>query len=152
MILVVRREHNQYKRYCHLGTGNYHAVNAHLYTDYSLLTADDMIGEDVHRIFHQLTGMGKTERMQKLFHAPFTLKRQLVKFIENEIKAAQEGKPARIVFKCNGLTEPKIIHSLYKASQAGVKIDLIVRGMCCLKSGIEGISDNIHVYSIVGRF
>ncbi|HEY6527634.1 MAG TPA: polyphosphate kinase 1 [Cellvibrionaceae bacterium] len=152
MILVVRRENNHYKRYCHLGTGNYHAANAHLYTDYSLLTADDKIGEDVHRIFHQLTGMGKTERMQKLFHAPFTLKRQLVKFIENEIRAAQDGRPARIVFKCNGLTEPKIIHTLYKASQAGVKIDLIVRGMCCLKSGIEGISDNIHVHSIVGRF
>jgi polyphosphate kinase len=152
MIMVVRREGHLFKRYCHLGTGNYHAGNAHLYTDYSLLTASDAIGEDVHRIFQQLTGMGKTERMNKLYHAPFTLKRQLVRFIETETKAAQDGKPARIILKCNGLTEPKIIQTLYKASQAGVSIDLVVRGMCSLKAGIEAVSENIRVHSIVGRF
>ena len=152
MIMVVRREQQHYKRYCHLGTGNYHAGNAHLYTDYSLLTADPALCEDVHRLFQQLTGMGKTERMNKLLHAPFTLKRNLVRFIEGEIKAAHEGKPARIILKCNGLTEGKIIQTLYKASQAGVSIDLIVRGMCTLKTGIPGISDNIRVHSIIGRF
>jgi polyphosphate kinase len=152
MILIVRREQGQLKRYVHLGTGNYHTGNARLYTDYSLLTADQALCEDVHRIFQQLTGMGKTERMEKLLHAPFTLKRQLLRMIDNETKAAEEGNPARIIFKCNGLTEPKVIQALYKASRAGVTVDLIVRGMCSLKTGIPGVSDNIRVYSIVGRF
>ncbi len=152
MLLIVRREHGTLKRYVHLGTGNYHSGNARLYTDYSLLTADSVIGEDVHRVFQQLTGMGKTERMDKILHAPFTMKRQLLKMIENEAKAAAEGKAARIIFKCNGLTEPRIIQALYKASQAGVKIDLIIRGMCCLRPGVEGLSSNIRVISIVGRF
>jgi polyphosphate kinase len=152
MILIVRREQGELKRYVHLGTGNYHTGNARLYTDYSLLTADQALCSDVHRIFQQLTGMGKTERMEKLLHAPFTLKRQLLRMIDNEIKAHEEGKPARIILKCNGLTEPKVIQALYKASRAGVSIDLIVRGMCSLKTGIPGVSDNIRVYSIVGRF
>ncbi|MCR6653227.1 MAG: polyphosphate kinase 1 [Cellvibrionaceae bacterium] len=152
MILIVRRENGQFKRYCHLGTGNYHSGNAHLYTDYSLLSAEPAICEDVHRIFQQLTGMGKTEKMNKLYHAPFTLKRQLLRLIDGEIKAKQDGKDARIILKCNGLTEPKVIHALYKASQAGVKVDLIIRGMCALKPGIPGISENIRVFSIVGRF
>ncbi|MBC6906045.1 polyphosphate kinase 1 [Saccharophagus sp. K07] len=152
MILIVRRENGQFKRYCHLGTGNYHSSNAHLYTDYSLLSAEPAICEDVHRIFQQLTGMGKTEKMNKLYHAPFTLKRQLLRMIDNEAKAKQEGKDARIILKCNGLAESKIIQALYKASQAGVKIDLIIRGMCALKPGIPGISENIRVFSIVGRF
>lgn len=152
MILIVRREQGQFKRYCHLGTGNYHSANAHLYTDYSLISAEPALGEDVHRIFQQLTGMGKTEKMNKLFHAPFTLKRQLLRLIDGEAKAAADGKAARIILKCNGLTEPKIIQALYKASQAGVKIDLIIRGMCSLKPAIPGISENIRVFSIVGRF
>ena len=152
MILIVRREGNLLRRYVHLGTGNYHSGNARLYTDYSLLTADPVLCEDVHRVFHQLTGMGKTERMKKLYHAPFTLKRQLIRLIDGEIKAAKDGKPAYIILKCNGLTEPKVIQTLYKASQAGVKVDLIVRGMCCLRPGIAGVSDNIRVRSIVGRF
>lgn len=152
MILIVRRENGHFKRYCHLGTGNYHSGNAHLYTDYSLLSAEPSICEDVHRIFQQLTGMGKTEKMNKLYHAPFTLKRQLLRLIDGEAKAAIDGKPARIILKCNGLTEPKVIQSLYKASQAGVKIDLIIRGMCSLKPGIPDISENIRVFSIVGRF
>lgn len=152
MILIVRRENGQFKRYCHLGTGNYHSGNARLYTDYSLLSAEPATCEDVHRIFQQLTGMGKTEKMNKLFHAPFTLKRQLLKMIDAEAKAAQEGKAARIVFKCNGLTEPKVIQALYKASQAGVEIDLIIRGMCSLRPRVKNVSENISVYSIIGRF
>lgn len=152
VILIVRREGTALKRYVHLGTGNYHSANARLYTDYSYLTADEIMGEDVHRVFQQLTGMGQTERMDKVLHAPFTLKRQLLKFIENEIKVTREGGQGRIILKCNGLTEPKIIQALYKASQAGVQIDLIIRGMCCLKPGLDGISENIRVHSIVGRF
>lgn len=152
MILIVRRENGAFKRYCHLGTGNYHSGNAYLYTDYSLLSASPAMCEDVHRIFQQLTGMGKTEKMNLLYHAPFTLKRQLIRLIDNEAKLAQEGKPARIIFKCNGLTEPRVIQALYKASQAGVKIDLIVRGMCSLRPQSKDISENIRVYSIIGRF
>ena len=152
MILVVRKEGDQLKRYVHLGTGNYHAGNARLYTDYSLLSANQDLGEDVHKVFQQLTGMGKTERIKKMLHAPFTLKRQLLKMIDAEAKLALEGKPARIIMKANGLTEPKVIQALYKASLAGVQIDLIIRGMCCLRPGIAGVSDNIRVYSIIGRF
>ena len=152
MILVIRREGSELKRYMHLGTGNYHSGNARLYTDYSLLTADPVLGDDVHHVFQQLTGMGKTERMNKLLHAPFTLKRQILRHIDGEIKAVREGRPGHIIFKCNGLTEHKVIQALYRASQAGVKIDLIIRGMCCARPGIPGVSDNIRVFSIIGRF
>ena len=152
MVLVVRKEGDNFKRYVHLGTGNYHSGNARLYTDYSLLTADPTLGVDVHRVFQQLTGMGKTERMERILHAPFTLKRQILRLIDGEIRAHKEGHRAYIVLKCNGLTEPKVIQGLYKASQAGVKIDLIIRGMCCLRPGIPGLSENIRVFSIVGRF
>lgn len=152
MILIVRREQGELKRYCHLGTGNYHSGNARLYTDYSYLSADPELCEDTHKVFQQLTGMGKTERMSKIFHAPFTLKRQLIKLIEGEIKACNEGQPGHIILKCNGLTEPKVIQALYRASQAGVKVDLIIRGMCALRTGIEGVSENIRVFSIIGRF
>lgn len=152
MILIVRREQGQFKRYCHLGTGNYHSANAHLYTDYSLISAEPAICEDVHRIFQQLTGMGRTEKMNKLFHAPFTLKRQLLRLVDGETKAMAEGKAGRIILKCNGLTEPKVIQALYKASQAGVQIDLIIRGMCSLKPAIPGVSENIRVFSVIGRF
>ena len=152
MILIVRNEGGELRRYVHLGTGNYHSNNARLYTDYSLLSANPDMCEDVHKVFQQLTGMGKTEQMDKIWHAPFTLKKQLLRMIENEIKAAEEGKKARIIFKCNGLTEAKIIQTLYRASRAGVQIDLIVRGMCCIRPGVAGVSDNIRVCSIVGRF
>lgn len=152
MILIVRRDGNDLKRYVHLGTGNYHSGNARLYTDYSLLTANPEMGADVHRIFQQLTGMGKTERMEKLLHAPFTLKRQLLRLIDREMQAQREGKKGRIILKCNGLTEPKTIQALYKASQEGVQIDLIIRGMCCLRPGVKGVSENIRVHSIIGRF
>lgn len=152
MMLIVRREGRQIQRYAHLGTGNYHAGNARLYTDYSLLTCDKVLTNDVHKIFQQLTGMGKAVRVRKLFHAPFTLKKNLLELIAHEANTAKEGKPARIIIKINSLTEVQIIKALYKASQAGVQVDLIVRGICCLKPGIEGLSDNIKVRSIVGRF
>ena len=152
MMLVVRREGRHITRYAHLGTGNYHTGNARLYTDYSLLTCDKVLTNDVHKIFQQLTGMGRAVRVRKLFHAPFTLKKNLQELITQETTNAKEGKPARIIIKINSMTESHIIKALYKASQAGVEIDLIVRGICCLKPGIEGLSDKIRVRSIVGRF
>ena len=152
MMLIVRREGRHITRYAHLGTGNYHASNARLYTDYSLLTCDKVLTNDVHKIFQQLTGMGRAVRVRKLFHAPFTLKKNLQDLIMQEAANAREGKPARIIIKINAMTEAHIIKALYKASQAGVEIDLIVRGICCLKPGIEGLSENIRVRSIVGRF
>ncbi|BCR26729.1 polyphosphate kinase 1 [Aquipseudomonas alcaligenes] len=152
MMLILRRENGELRRYAHLGTGNYHAGNARLYTDYSLLTADEALGEDVSKLFNQLIGMGKTLRMKKLLHAPFTLKKTLLEMIAREAQFASEGKPAHIMAKVNSLTDPKIIRALYKASQMGVRIDLVVRGMCCLRPGVPGVSHNIQVRSIVGRF
>jgi polyphosphate kinase len=151
MMLIVRKEGTKYKRYVHLGTGNYHAGNARAYTDYSFLTCDDSIGEDVHKVFQQLTGMGEALRIKKLFHAPFTLHKRLIQMIDREAAHAQAGKPALIRLKANGLTEPKVIRALYRASQAGAKVDLIIRGQCCLRPGIMGVSDNIRVRSIIGR-
>ena len=152
MILIVRREMDKIKRYVHLGTGNYHATNAKIYTDYGLLTSDADICEDVHKIFQELTGMGKTIKLEKLFHAPFTLHSQLIELIQQEIKNSKAGKKAQIIIKVNALTEPQLIHELYKASQAGVQIDLIVRSICCLRPQVAGLSDNIRVRSIVGRY
>ena len=152
MMLILRREAGEIVRYAHLGTGNYHAGNARLYTDYSLLTSDDALCEDVGKLFSQLIGMGKTLRMKKLLHAPFTLKKGMLDMIARETQFALEGKPAHIIAKFNSLTDPKIIRALYKASQSGVRIDLVVRGMCCLRPGIAGVSHNIHVRSIIGRF
>ncbi len=151
-LLIVRREGSQLRRYVHLGTGNYHSGNARVYTDYSLLTSDPDLSSDVHKIFQQLTGMGKAERIKELFSAPFTLKKKLLRLIEAEAEAAREGKEAHIIIKVNALTEPKIILALYEASNAGVTIDLIIRGMCCLRPGVPGVSENIKVRSIVGRF
>ena len=150
-MLIVRREGRSIQRYAHLGTGNYHAGNARLYTDYSLLTCDKDMTNDVRKIFQQLTGMGKAFRIKKLLHAPFTLKKGLIDLINREAGNAKEGKPARIIMKMNALTEKQMIRALYKASQAGVKIDLVVRGICCLRPGIEGLSENIQVRSIIGR-
>ncbi|RFQ21791.1 polyphosphate kinase 1, partial [Pseudomonas sp. ATCC 13867] len=152
MMLILRREDGELRRYAHLGTGNYHAGNARLYTDYSLLTADVALCEDLHKLFNQLIGMGKTLRMKKLLHAPFTLKKNLLEMINREAAQAAEGKPAQIMAKVNSLTDAKVIRALYKASQAGVKIDLVVRGMCCLRPGVPGVSHNIQVRSIIGRF
>ncbi|ANF81330.1 RNA degradosome polyphosphate kinase [Acinetobacter sp. NCu2D-2] len=152
MILVVRRENNKLVRYVHLGTGNYHAMNARIYTDYGLMTTDKDLCEDVHRIFQELTGMGKMAKLKKLLHAPFTLHAQLIHYIDNEIANAQAGKQAHIIVKVNALTELQLINKLYEASQAGVKIDLIIRSICCLRPGLPGLSENIKVRSIVGRF
>jgi len=152
MTLIARREEGLLKRYAHLGTGNYHPDNAKLYTDISLFTADPEITEDVHMVFQQLTGMGKAVKLKKIFHAPFNLGKQLISWIKHEAELAQKGLPARIIMKMNALTDPLIIRHLYEASQAGVKVDLIVRGMCCLRPGVPGVSDNITVSSVVGRF
>ncbi len=152
LVMVVRREEKGLRRYCHLGTGNYHPKTARLYTDYGLLTADESIGEDVHEIFLQLTGLTRVPRLRKLLHAPFSLHQALLAKIERESAHASAGRPARIIAKLNALTEPVMIQALYRASRAGVNIDLIVRGICCLRPGVPGISDRIKVRSIVGRF
>ncbi|MEQ1721281.1 MAG: polyphosphate kinase 1 [Nitrosomonas sp.] len=152
MILVVRREGRSLRRYVHLGTGNYHARTARLYTDYGLLTSDKAIGEDVNKLFHQLTGLGRAGRLKKLLQSPFTLHKGILTYIDKEISLVNEGKKGWIIAKMNALVDPEIIIALYRASQAGVKIDLIVRGVCCLRPGIKGISENINVRSIVGRF
>ncbi len=152
MILVVRREGRQLRRYVHLGTGNYHARTARLYTDYGLFTCDAAIGEDVHKVFHQLTALGRPGKLKKLLQSPFTLHKSILKYIGRETRLAREGRPARIIAKMNALVEPQIIRALYDASQAGVKIDLIVRGICALRPGIKGVSENIQVRSILGRF
>lgn len=151
IVSILRRENGNFVRYAHLGTGNYHAGNARLYTDYSLLTADPDLCEDVSKLFNQLIGMGKTLRMKKLFHAPFTLRKTLLELIAREASNASDGKDARIIIKVNALTDAKMIKALYKASQAGVKIDLIVRGMCCLRPSIPGVSSTIQVRSIIGQ-
>ena len=152
MILVVRREGEQLRHYAHLGTGNYHPRTTRLYTDYGLFTSDPEIGEDLHSIFLQLTSMGKVSKLNRLLQSPFTLHAALLKKIEREARNASRGKPARIIAKFNALVEPQIIRALYRASMAGVEIDLIVRGICCLRPGLAGISERIRVRSIVGRF
>jgi polyphosphate kinase len=152
LLLVVRREGRRLKRYVHLSTGNYHPGTARAYTDLGLLTCDAEIGEDVHNLFSQLTGMGRVRRLSKLMQAPFTLQHTLVERIEAEASEARAGRPARIAAKMNSLTEPGIIQALYAASMAGVEIDLIVRGACCLRPGLPGISEHIRVRSVIGRF
>jgi len=152
LVMVVRREERSLRRYCHLGTGNYHLKTSRLYTDYGLMTADESIGEDIHEIFLQLTGLTRVPRLRKLLHAPFSLHQALLAKIDRESAHARAGKPARIIAKLNALTEPTIIQALYKASRAGVNIDLIVRGLCCLRPGVPGVSDRIRVRSIIGRF
>jgi polyphosphate kinase len=152
MVLVVRREGKTLRRYVHLGTGNYHARNAKLYTDFGLLTCDPAMGEDVHKIFHQLTSLGQPDKLKRLLQSPFTLHKTLLACIQREAAFARKGKPARIMAKMNALLDPQIIQALYAASQAGVKIDLIVRGACALRPGVRGLSDHIHVRSVVGRF
>jgi polyphosphate kinase len=152
MALVVRREEEGLRRYAHLGTGNYHPRTARLYTDFGLFTCADEICSDVNDVFSQLTGLGKASKLRHLWQAPFTLHPHLLKAISNEIQIAQSGRPANIIAKMNSLLEPQIIHALYEASCAGVKIDLIVRGVCALRPGIPDVSANIRVRSVVGRF
>jgi polyphosphate kinase len=152
MSMVVRRETDGLRRYCHLGTGNYHPRTARGYTDYSLFTCDPEIGQDVHELFLQLTSLTQTPRLTKLIQSPFGLHEAMVEKIRRETQIAADGKPARIIAKMNSLVEPQIIEALYRASLAGVRIDLIIRGLCALRPGIPGVSENIRVRSIVGRF
>jgi polyphosphate kinase len=156
MMLIVRRVSKNGKmmlrRYVHLGTGNYHPRTARLYTDFGVMTSDQEVCEDVHHVFQQLTGIGGELRLHQLWQAPFTLHPNLMEAIRAEADNARAGKKARIVAKMNALLEPTVIIALYEASQAGVKIDLIVRGVCALKPGVEDLSENITVRSIVGRF
>ncbi|VVE39936.1 polyphosphate kinase [Pandoraea terrae] len=156
MLLVVRRNRSgkktQLKRYVHLGTGNYHPRTARIYTDFGLITADEKLCHDVHLVFQQLTGIGGQTPLQGLWQSPFTMHTNLLEAIRRETEAAQAGQKARVIAKMNALLEPSIIAELYKASRAGVKIDLIVRGVCSLRAGVRGLSENITVRSLVGRF
>lgn len=152
LIMVVRRENSKLKRYCHFGTGNYHPNTARSYTDFGLFTCDEVIGNDLHELFLQLTSPTRAATLRRILQSPFTLHGALLERVDREIRFAQAGKSARIVAKLNALIEPQMIQALYQASMAGVKIDLIVRGICALRPGIKGISDHITVRSIVGRF
>ncbi len=157
MSLIVRREETaegvrSLKRYVHLATGNYHPRTARLYTDFGLMTANEEICADAHDVFQQMTGLGRAGKLRHVWQAPFSLHKGVVAAVRNEARIAAEGRPARIVAKMNSLLEPIIIEELYAASQAGVKIELIVRGVCGLKPGIAGLSENIRVRSVIGRF
>jgi polyphosphate kinase len=152
MLLIVRREGRKLYRYVHLGTGNYHSGTARAYTDLSLITADADIGNDVHLLFQQLSGLAPQMKLKRLLQSPFTLHTGVLQRIEREASLARSGRPGRIIAKMNALNEPNVVRALYAASQAGVQIDLIIRGACTLRPGIAGVSDNIRVRSIIGRF
>ncbi|HLU13719.1 MAG TPA: polyphosphate kinase 1 [Arenimonas sp.] len=152
MLLIVRREGGRLRRYVHLGTGNYHAGTARMYTDIGLMTANPDIAADVHDIFQQLSGLSPAIRLRKLLQSPFTLHRSLLERISREAEHARAGRGGHIIARMNALNEPSVIRALYEASRAGVKIELIVRGACCLRPGVPGVSDNITVRSVVGRF
>jgi polyphosphate kinase len=152
MLMVLRREDHGYRRYIHLGTGNYHPRTTRFYTDFGLLTANPEIGDDVNEVFKQLTGLGKATALKHLWQAPFSLHSNMLDAIRAETEAARAGKPARIIAKMNSLLEPEIIEALYEASTAGVSVDLIVRGVCSLRPGVKGLSENIRVRSVIGRF
>lgn len=152
MLLIVRRENKKLRRYVHVGTGNYHQANTRIYTDYGLFTCDKEIGQDVHEIFMQLTTQGPNPELLSLHQSPYGISDMFVAKVQREAENALAGKPAHVIAKANGLSSPAIISALYEASQAGVKVDLIIRGICCISPGIEGISENITVRSVVGRF
>ena len=152
MTLVVRREKHKLVRYMHLGTGNYHHATTRVYTDYGYMSSSRRLGEDVHKVFMQLTSLTETTELSRMMTAPFNLFEQLIAKIQRETTNARDGKEARIIAKINALNEPQIIDALYEASRAGVQIDLIVRGICSLRPGVPGLSENIQVRSIVGRF
>ena len=152
MMLVVRRGEDGLRRYAHLGTGNYHPVTTRLYTDYALLTANQDLGEDVHKIFLQVASLGRAPRLRLMYQSPLTLGQGIIKKIQAAAEQARKGEKAVIYSKMNALTEYGIVDALYEASQAGVTIDLLIRGECRLRPGVKGLSDNIRVRSIVGRF
>lgn len=152
LAMIIRQEGDQLKRYCHIGTGNYHPRTARTYEDLGLLTCDEQVGNDLARLFNQLSGFGSESTFQRLIVAPRSLRTRLLEMIEREITNQQRGLPAGIRMKCNALIDEQIIDGLYRASQAGVKVDLFVRGMCSLKPGVPGLSENIRVRSILGRF
>jgi polyphosphate kinase len=152
VLLIVRREGDAIRRYVHIGTGNYNPRTARLYTDFGLLTCDDQIGADLTDLFNVLTGFAVPSGYRKLVVAPEWMKRQLLDAIQREAVHARRGRPARILAKMNALVHPEVIEALYAASRAGVEIDLIIRGICCLRPGVPGVSDNIRVISILGRF
>ena len=151
MLMVARREDKKLRYYAHLGTGNYHPKTTQVYTDYGLMTSDQTLCGDVYRIFIQLSSMGKASKMTDLMYAPFTLHKSMIKFIKQETEHAKKGQPAHIIAKMNALYEEELVLALYEASNAGVKVDLIVRGICQLRPGVSGQSENIQVRSIVGR-
>ena len=152
MCLVLRREGKELRNYVHLGTGNYHPKTAQIYTDYGLFSCDKELGDDVRRVFAQLTSLGKVTKLNKLLQSPFTLHKGILEKIEREISHAKKGKPAKIIIQVNAIVEEQSIQALYRASQAGVEVKLIVRGICCLRPGISGVSENIEVRAIIGRF
>jgi polyphosphate kinase len=152
LMLIVRRETGGIRRYCHLGTGNYHPRTARQYTDYGLLTCDDEIGQDVHELFLQLTSLTQTPKLNRLSQSPFGMHDMVLRKLAREAEHARAGRPARVIAKMNALVDPQAIEALYRASCAGAKIELIVRGVCALRPGVPGVSENISVRSIVGRF
>jgi polyphosphate kinase len=150
--LVIRREVDGLRYYSHLGTGNYHLTTTRLYTDFGLLTANQAMGEDVNEVFIHLTSLTKPHKLNHLWLAPFALQNEIIKAIRNEARIARAGRPGRIIVKINALVDESVIRALYSASHDGVKIDLIVRGACTLRAGVPGLSENIKVRSIIGRF
>jgi polyphosphate kinase len=152
LTLVVRREAGGIRRYCHLGTGNYHPRTARQYTDYGLFTSEDEIGQDVHELFLQLTSLTQTPKLNRLTQSPFGMHEMVLGKLAREAAHARAGRPARVIAKMNALVEQQAIEALYRASCAGVKVDLIIRGVCALRPGVPGVSENITVRSIVGRF
>jgi polyphosphate kinase len=151
-VLVVRREGEGVRHYVHIGTGNYHPQTARLYTDFGLFTADEQLGADVGDMFNFLTGYARPRRFRRVLTAPTFLRDAIIAEIEQTVAAHQEGRPARIAMKMNALVDRRCIRALYRASQAGVHVDLNLRGISCLVPGVEGVSDNITVVSVVGRF